>query len=530
MFSNFDQYNIFNLYQDLNQKTMTVRKAANLLLFCILLFFLSCKQDVNVDTVEIVAGNSKLMGSITPPDAQDKDSIIINISVLHPISGENVRYEAVTDQSGKFSLDFDMETDTTYIALYTSVNLYKSLMIKMINGGVTDIDIVYNSNQDFKHIEATPDMNKYDMRQSNEVLSKMITYQPEKPDDWVYPSHYDKSPNEFLNSVKRTLSKTLVLFVDNDNLFSNEWKRLISKDFLLFMYRGDVFDYEGQMTRNYRNATQDRDGEPEIQKIDRSYFRFLRDFDLNDSQYLHAFSFPEFQNEILQNEVLGLPIIGDQDITTWLSSVKSILADLIGFDEGPYYDILVANAYALQLNEQVQPLSEKQKENITQYWGNGEIAKILFRKNNEVVELDKVKSPTVVHDVSSVPADKILEAIVSKYKDKVLLIDLWATWCGPCLEAMKEFRSAKGEFQDKDVVFVYMTNGSSPKNLWEEKIQGIGSEHYYLTDDQWQYIMDHFGFEGIPSYVLYNNEGALNNKFTGFSGNDAVKKMIDDLL
>jgi hypothetical protein len=65
---------------------------------------------------------------------------------------------------------------------------------------------------------------------------------------------------------------------------------------------------------------------------------------------------------------------------------------------------------------------------------------------------------------------------------------------------MKQFRVTKGDFRDKDVVFVYLTNGSSPQKQWKEKIQGIGSEHYYLTNAQWEYMMDHFGFEGIPSW------------------------------
>src|SRR5690606_4696469 len=125
-------------------------------------------------------------------------------------------------------------------------------------------------------------------------------------------------------------------------------------------------------------------------------------------------------------------------------------------DEGPYYDILAANAYARQLNEEVRPLSEKQKEHIAHYWKNGEIAKILLRKNKQVVELDKVKSPVVVNDVSIVPQDKVMETIVSKYKNKVVFIDLWATWCAPCLEAIKQFRGTKGDFRDKDVVFVYL--------------------------------------------------------------------------
>jgi hypothetical protein len=77
---------------------------------------------------------------------------------------------------------------------------------------------------------------------------------------------------------------------------------------------------------------------------------------------------------------------------------------------------------------------------------------------------------------------------------------------------------------------VYLTNKSSPKKLWEEKIIGIGNEHYYLTDAQWNYMMKQFDFKYIPSYLLYNKKGILINKFSAFPGNTTVKDMIDGLL
>lgn len=496
-----------------------------------LLFFFSCKGIKNEfeENPKIVAGTTKITGSIIVPERINKDSIIVTISLKLPISGEIVKHEILADQSGKFSLDFDIETETSLVVLYTNIEPYKALFIKSINKDSTHIDIAYNSNRDIKNVEITPAMNKYDITQSMVVLNKMIDYKPDDP-NWKYPHLYSKNPDEFLNIVKRTVSMRLAQFVDKDNLFSEESKSLIAKDYRLFIYTGDVFGYERMMKYNYRIATRDSVGTPKLEKIDRTYFQFLNDFKLNDPQYLLTFAFPEFQDSILQNEVLALPVIGDKGITPWLTEVKAILSNLVGFDEGPYYDILAANAYGLQLREEARPLSEKQKENIAHYWKNGEIAKILFRKNQQVVELDKVKSPVIVNDILTVQEDKVIETIISKYKDKVVFIDLWATWCAPCLDAIKQFRATKGDYRDEDVVFIYLTNRSSPQKLWEEKIKGIGGEHYYLKDEQWTYLMNHFEFEGIPSYLLYDKKGKLMNKFTSFPGNDAVKRIIDDLL
>ena len=491
------------------------------------MFLLSSKQSfgtvINIPT--IVAGKSKITGRIISPNDINKNNVFVNIAVSHPISGEHVQYKAFIDRSGKFSFDVDVETAISLISLYTSLNPEKYLLVRLTSGGVTNIDIAYNSDNDIKNIDVTPAMNQYDMSHGFEVMNKMIAYKSGR----IPEPLYNKSTDYFLNYAKTIVSERLEI-VKNDTLISKELKGVLSKDFHLFLYIPHVFGYEGEMERNYLNTNGDTSKSPDIQKIDRSYFRFLKDFKLNDPQYLHCFTFPEFQREILQNENLGLPVIGESDIPSWLASVKVVLSDLVGFNNGPYYDILAANAYARQLNEEGKPLTKKQKENIVNYWKNGEIAKILFRKNQKVVELDKFKSPTVVNDISSVPDDKVIETIVSKHKNKVVFIDLWATWCAPCLEAMKQFKSTKGDFLSKDVAFVYLTNGSSPRKLWEEKIKGIGNEHYYLSADQWEYIMDHFGFDSIPSYLLYNKEGVLINKFTGFPGKDEVKEMINGLL
>lgn len=481
---------------------------------------------MNIDKLTIVAGRAKITGRITTPERIKKDSIFVNITVPHPISGEHVRYEVIVDQYGKFSLDFDVETDTSFIGLYTSVNPYKTLMVKCFNGNETHIDMAYNSDLDIKNISVKPTMNLNDMKWSMEVLSKMIGYRPDRSPTPLY----NKSTDEFLNYARSIVSERLGIFLDKDTLLTKEFKGFVSKEFRLFMYVTFVFDYEEEMLHNYRNITSDTVNKPEIQKIDRSYFHFLKDFNLNDPQFLQTFTFSDIQNAILRNEVLGLPRIGESDIMTWLTNVKAVLSDLVGFDDGPYYDILLANAFSQQLKEEMEPLTEKQKENIAHYWKDGEIAKILFRKNKEVVELDKVRSPTVVNDIQYVPEDNVIETILSKYKDKVVIIDFWATWCSPCLEAINQFRDTKVAFWDKDIKFVYLTNGSSPKKLWKEKIKGIGDEHYYLTDGQWNYIMNHFGFDAIPSYLLYNKEGALIHKFTSFPGKSVIKEMINDLL
>lgn len=489
------------------------------------LFFIEQSVGQSLNIPGIKAGTAKITGRLIMSNDSNKDSNFVDIAVSYPISGERAKYKTRVDESGEFSIDTDVETDISLVGLNTSLNPEKVLYVKLISGGVTHIEIAYNSSFDIENIDVRPAMNKNDMSLGVEAIGKVIEHRPNR----LPKPLYDKSPDEFLNHAKFVVSERLAI-LNHDTLLSKEFKVMLSKDFHLFMYVGHVFDYEGAMMLNYRNTNADKDKKPDFHKIDRSYYRFLKDFNLNDPEYLLCFALPEFQKGILQNEILGIPVIGDSDIPTWLAGVKVVLSDLVGFDKGPYYDILAANAYGRQLNEEVRPLSEKQKKNIENYWGKGEIAKILFRKNQKVIELNKFKSPAVVNDISTVSNDKIIETILSKHKGKVVFIDLWATWCAPCLDAMQQFRSVKNELSNQDIAFVYLTNGSSPRKLWEEKIKGIGDEHYYLTNPQWEYIMNHFELEYIPSYLLYDTKGVLINKFSAFPGNEQVKDMIKGLL
>ena len=102
-------------------------------------------------------------------------------------------------------------------------------------------------------------------------------------------------------------------------------------------------------------------------------------------------------------------------------------------------------------------------------------------------------------------------------ENKYIYVDVMATWCGPCRGAIASFEPRKNKFKDKDVVFVYITNESSPESKWLEMVAGIEGDHYRLNRKQWDYICDYFGVDGIPSYVIVDRDGnaRLRNDLRG---------------
>ena len=110
-----------------------------------------------------------------------------------------------------------------------------------------------------------------------------------------------------------------------------------------------------------------------------------------------------------------------------------------------------------------------------------------------------------------VPADQLLQAIAKQYPGKVIFFDLWATWCGPCKKGIEAMEPLKEQMKDKDVVFVYLTDGSSPVGAWKNYVLKIPGRHYRIGS-----LSELPAITGIPQYYLYDRQGQCVWEQTGF--------------
>ena len=58
-------------------------------------------------------------------------------------------------------------------------------------------------------------------------------------------------------------------------------------------------------------------------------------------------------------------------------------------------------------------------------------------------------------------------------------------------------------------------------------LKDINGDHYYLTKEQYQYVLEKYESEGIPTYAIYNTKGNLTFKNIGFPGNDTIRKELE---
>ena len=157
-----------------------------------------------------------------------------------------------------------------------------------------------------------------------------------------------------------------------------------------------------------------------------------------------------------------------------------------------------------------------------------EIHSYVYAKNEQQIAEELAGNESVFFKkYDDVAPEDILQTILDNYKGKAVLIDMWATWCGPCRAGHKTMAPLKEELKGRNIKFVYITPPSSPPTTWLEMIKDIDGDHYYLTEEQNHYILSHFESEGIPTYAIYDTKGQQTYKSIGFPGNDVIRKELE---
>lgn len=116
-------------------------------------------------------------------------------------------------------------------------------------------------------------------------------------------------------------------------------------------------------------------------------------------------------------------------------------------------------------------------------------------------------------------------------KDKVLLVDFWASWCGPCARSFPAMDELQKKYGSKGLIIVAVNVDERKRDM--EHFLGEHHVTFTVVRDARQQLVEKAGISTMPSSFLIDKNGRVAFAHSGFHGSETRKQYeheIDSLL
>lgn len=121
-------------------------------------------------------------------------------------------------------------------------------------------------------------------------------------------------------------------------------------------------------------------------------------------------------------------------------------------------------------------------------------------KESDAIELTDLR----LTDLTGNPFD------LDQYEDKIVLVNVWATWCRPCLQEMPTLAGAQAAFSDDPIVFLFASNETLKQIEGFKQRQKFDFNYLHLNNQE------ELGILALPTTFIFSKDGELKFSEAGY--------------
>ena len=170
--------------------------------------------------------------------------------------------------------------------------------------------------------------------------------------------------------------------------------------------------------------------------------------------------------------------------------------------------LIAKNVYSQFAERGINPLTDSILQNFKKDFNSSPFQPSLDKQRNSWLVLATGKPAPNFEGVT--PEGKKIS--LADLKGKIVYVDVWATWCVPCVEEIPYSKKIRKEFeQNKEVVFAYVSTDRD-KTAWKNYLRkdpAFKGTHINLSEKGADFIYKSYKMAGIPAFMLIDQMGNI---------------------
>ena len=118
---------------------------------------------------------------------------------------------------------------------------------------------------------------------------------------------------------------------------------------------------------------------------------------------------------------------------------------------------------------------------------------------------------------------------LSSFRGRLVYIDVWATWCGPCIAEIPSLERLQMDYENMDIIFLSVSVDTD-KEAWKKMLTEYQLGGVQLWADGWSQITKSYAIFGVPRFILVDKSGKLIAVNAPRPSSNEIRSMIDERI